>query len=416
MNSSRESVTDLRDRKACISCTKSKRKCDKRTPSCQRCSEKGMTCQYLNVRPYTRIKKAFHASRPSKGASTSTSQREISGSESGPREASPVDMNELLTGSIREGGVEEPGTISGIMSSSFLSSSSRFNESWFLGTQTWLIDHSLNCPLPPLTASAIETWLDQIWTWLHQWIRESKNAFIHEQLYLSTGLPRCLQDAWTSLTAYFSITAENKATTMAILQARADELIMQDGDDFLFPMSLHTTMGDLARTQALFVYQFIRLFDGDIRQRALAEKNIPVMFKWCKKLWEWASLDAGSENFLLPSSLFDVADPVTHLHEKWVLGESIRRIWILTHLVQGLYLTVRDGRTDCPGGIYFTMRQGLWDAASSRAWGELVQKYDPLFILCAQANQVLTNVEPSQVDTFSKMLLKLLYGNEKNLL
>ncbi|KAH8204184.1 hypothetical protein TruAng_001604 [Truncatella angustata] len=261
----------------------------------------------------------------------------------------------------------------------------------------------------------MEIYVDQMRAWLRQWIKETQNGFIHGHLYSVTGLPHCLQNAWAALTAYFFKTRENEVATMSMIQARAEELIVQQSHNEICSatMSLLGTVEHLARVQALFVYQFIRLFDGNIRQRALAEKEIPVLFSWCRALWESATLHADSENFSLPSSPFDGADPIAHLWRKWVLSESIRRMWIITHFTQSVYFTMRDGWTNCPGGVCFTARQGLWDASSSDAWANLLGTHDPWFFSCAHANQLLMIAEPGRVDSFSELLLKMLWGNEK---
>ncbi len=40
------------------------------------------------------------------------------------------------------------------------------------------------------------------------------------------------------------------------------------------------TMAHLSRVQAMLVYQVIRLLDGCIRQRVMAESLIPVLYSW----------------------------------------------------------------------------------------------------------------------------------------
>jgi hypothetical protein len=45
-----------------------------------------------------------------------------------------------------------------------------------------------------------------------------------------------------------------------------------------------TPIEKLARTQALFLYQIIRLFDGDVALRSQAEKDMPLFMTWLDEL------------------------------------------------------------------------------------------------------------------------------------
>lgn len=46
-----------------------------------------------------------------------------------------------------------------------------------------------------------------------------------------------------------------------------------------------TPIQKLARAQALFLYQIIRLLDGDVVLRAQGEKDLPVLRKWLDDLF-----------------------------------------------------------------------------------------------------------------------------------
>ncbi|KAM0494933.1 hypothetical protein ACHAP8_008311 [Fusarium lateritium] len=308
-------------------------------------------------------------------------------------------------------GEGEQGVVEGIITPSPWLHPSAMEGQWFLGPETWSINYqSTTCPLPPIPSPMLKAWIEEITKWLHQWIREGQNEFIHAQLYLNTGLPRCLQDAWAVLTAYLAKTEQNEAITMGIVQARTEDLLLQES---LSTIPVFGTLERLARVQSLLIYQFIRLFDGNIRQRTLAERDIPILQSWCDNLWTTAGVDVGEDNILLPGSSYDETYPVAELWRKWVLCESIRRTWIVARFTQAVYLTIRDGRTDCPGGKNFTARQGLWNTPSSDAWLRQVINYGPLFTQCNQVNQLLTKVKPSEVDKFTVLQLKMICGTEK---
>lgn len=45
-----------------------------------------------------------------------------------------------------------------------------------------------------------------------------------------------------------------------------------------------TPVDKVARTQALFLYQIIRLLDGDVTLRAMGEKDTPLLHRWLGEL------------------------------------------------------------------------------------------------------------------------------------
>jgi hypothetical protein len=48
--------------------------------------------------------------------------------------------------------------------------------------------------------------------------------------------------------------------------------------------SVVTPIEKLARIQSLFLYQIIRLFDGDVTLRTLGEKDMPLLQTWLRDL------------------------------------------------------------------------------------------------------------------------------------
>jgi hypothetical protein len=176
----------------------------------------------------------------------------------------------------------------------------------------------------------------------------------------------------------------------------------------------------LARVQALFIYQFIRLFDGDIRQRAQAEALIPTLKGWNNRLWESADLNACLETSFDFAGLFSQCsgaksfdDPSGQQWRDWLLAESVRRIWLIGNYVQGIYLMMRDRQVGCSGGVSFTVRRGLWDAQSAATWMRLVRSKDPLFVPCHETDLMIPFVEAPEVDAFCLNIMGILWGAPK---
>jgi hypothetical protein len=108
----------------------------------------------------------------------------------------------------------------------------------------------------------------------------TRNAtpFIHRYLYRD-HTPRCILDCFSTNVLYTNRSAGNAAMVMRVLHSNVTELIGAETS------RVGTTVAEkLARTQALFLYQVIRLFDGDVTLRAQAEMDIPLLQTWLAEL------------------------------------------------------------------------------------------------------------------------------------
>ncbi|KAL2144199.1 hypothetical protein VTI28DRAFT_9490 [Corynascus sepedonium] len=259
---------------------------------------------------------------------------------------------------------------------------------------------------------------------------------MHKHLY-AEGLPECIEDCLIALAAYNSAESDSaKARALRIVDNRANRLVEsqpQDIDDDdnccefgggsgggITSSILLSRPAHLARTQALFVYQLVRLFDGDIGARARAERHMDTLLKWAKQMVESAQLDCAAADLILslppdqhplpPSpSLIQASPPPppnsdsninrnidTNMNDKtknnnpfllphpprstapdlwraWVHAESIRRVYTAAVHAQVVYDTLRRGWSTCPGMVAFSAQQGLWDAPSAHAWLRALQ-------------------------------------------
>ncbi|KAF4962140.1 hypothetical protein FSARC_9757 [Fusarium sarcochroum] len=377
----------LSEQKACFGCATAKRACDKQKPSCQR---------YLRSKPATNSPSQHPERARLQGSARQTEHLNTPANDC---------MTDLLT-------LDTP-----------IAWSAPYKP-WFVGLETWTIENKgvATCRFssgPSHGSPQLGDWTKSLWHWLRQWVDEGSCPFIHKQLYFDTGLPPCLQDAWTTLTAYFSKTALNKHLVMQIIEHRVETLLQSqphDDTSFMAVPSLQTVQ-HLARVQALFIYQYLQFYDGCVRQRAMAERHIPTLMLWCEHLWQSATLDAvHNEQFPTTMDLSEpdaMAETLTSKNWKaWVLSESLRRTWIVFISTIAAYLTERDGWSECSGEIRFTTRRGLWDASSSAMWLELSSKRDPLFIRSLHVDELLLNAGPTEVDSFAVALMRLLIGKD----
>ncbi|PTB38979.1 uncharacterized protein TrAFT101_007006 [Trichoderma asperellum] len=396
-------------RLACIPCTKAKRGCSKQAPSCQRCLEKNVICRYPAPRiapPYDLVFAANGAVSAVPASTSSTSERSLIPSPAS--HAGEEQQQQVHTQS------RHPVTAEALQNP------------WFLSPSSWTVDHNTSAIPSQISFSdeALTYFIDLLHTWLKQWTNEGHCPFIHPQLW-KLHLPDCIQDAFASLAAYHSRTPATEKMIMRIIESRVNNLVggqnpSADGD---FGVIMLDPACHLARTQALLVYKIIRLFDGDIRARAQAEKHIDTLSLWARQLWQSAgfalsseqadaSTDRGNSNGPVDTQL-RTDGSITSTWQAWIFSESIRRTYLAATLTEAVYLTLKQSWAPCPGGIMFSGGAGLWEASSPLAWFNQYQNNLVNSVRCIDGNQLFTSARPSDVDEFCHATLIVSYGLER---
>ena len=103
---------------------------------------------------------------------------------------------------------------------------------------------------------------------------QSATPFLHRYLYRD-HTPQCILSCFTANVLYANRTQANTAMVIRALYSNVKELV-----DTESKRVVATPVERLARTQALFLYQVIRLLDGDIILRAQGERDIPLLQTW----------------------------------------------------------------------------------------------------------------------------------------
>lgn len=188
---------------------------------------------------------------------------------------------------------------------------------------------------------------------------------------------------------YCQKSPQNQTIIYSMLDSRVASLVHSS------KTSSWSTKDYLVGVQALVVYQIIRLFDGDIRQRANAERHLGILQTWTLQL---RSTSSNMLNDCLSESPY----------QRWVFIESIRRTVTISILVQAMYSLVKDGfSTSVPllTTLPVSVDGTLWNASEETWWqttfgigGELVTYQD--FILQWNGGQVL------YADTYETILLE----------
>jgi hypothetical protein len=185
-----------------------------------------------------------------------------------------------------------------------------------------------------------------------QLVHQNRSPFIHHNSYLDRP-PVAYQDLLGTSAMYCQKTPQNQSITFSMLDSRISSLIGSSKS------SMWSTKDYLLGVQAMIIYQIIRLFDGDIRQRANAEAQFGILETWTSQL------HSTSHTYYNES---DTESP----YQRWIFIESARRTVTMSFMVQAIYSILKDGF--CTSVPQMTMlpvsvNGALW-AASEDSWWE----------------------------------------------
>ncbi|KAI0966499.1 hypothetical protein F4678DRAFT_288153 [Xylaria arbuscula] len=408
-------------RKACFSCVRAKRRCDKSLPSCRRCTDREETCRYPRARPYSRRRDTSEPDPEGPGshddlrvAPTTTDEESSTDLHS-----SSVDWDAVPGPLAAEPRNLQPSVESSVTFTPQLRVSAGFSEN-----DDWSIhEYSLEDFQPKIKLSTWKSYGKRIGQFLEQWVTTNHCPFIHGQLYAESGLPPCLQDAYAAYTTYLARNENNEDFVLQLVEGKVNALLqrhsLSHADDTPESMETLSLSEHLTRVQALFIYQYIRLFDGDIRSRAQAERHDMVLQDWKAQMWECAKIDAyllrtlDRASLVIPNSLGKHHQPMTQTWRDWILTESVRRIYTTVSYTLSVYLILRDGQASCPGSVPYTLRRGLWDATSAAEWSSLVDKHDPLFMRSDPPKVLAAKTPPLEVDIFGLHIVSLMWDSHR---
>ncbi|KAK8137216.1 hypothetical protein PG984_005156 [Apiospora sp. TS-2023a] len=436
-------------RRACVACTKAKRQCSKQVPACRRCAAKRIPCAYPPPRHYIESEAPPSASVISSGDDASMPPLDSEVTLATEQLTSPILTAETTTTAVLTPGEEQGVALGGADPDSLLDPSPAADLSmvianipaatgglevdWFLVQGSFVPDHvAPEEILLDLRANQMVDQLlhlvDTVRKWLKEWVTDGHSPLHHRQLY-HTKMPRCVQDAYSTMALYFLARGSaNQNTIFQLVDDRVNQLFEdQMREDLSFTAGAGSQARDLfsrlSRVQALIAYQIVRLFDGDIRMRARAEADIPTLTAWTKDMWAQTrrsvSPTLGGDASTSPLNQSIPFDGIISLDEAvvtwklWILTESIRRTWLASNLMMEVYHYIKHGWSKCPGSIAFTMRKGLWEAETAYDWFAHQRRQDALFVPIFEHPAMMDAVGPSQVDEFGHAILGTVWGMER---
>lgn len=418
--------------KACAGCARAKRKCGKQIPTCGRCESRGIACEYPSATTFHLPPRQPDQSGPLPSAPQGQpplSTTLVTDMAAPPTAADILlDMagDSMVMDDLYPFHFDDVATLPSAHSSIHLHAKDVILP-WYLDKSSWELDHQAYEDVPPIySTTVLLDHVEVLKAWQSRWIRTGSSPFIHPNVY-RFQIPRCVQDAYTTLSTYLERTPENKTMVARIVEDRVRQLL----DDQPLDVEEAGTEAQraldpfehLARVHALHVYQTIGLYDGDIRLRHVAETQIPTMNSWLRQMMRFSQAAAaqGLQKFIqpvlvptqvnqrpsaagdvcssslasLPSSLVHSGVPISamsshqgshrHMIEGavvhtprlsqeelewygWSFAETIRRTWMAASAIQTVYLTLQVRYAPCPGGSMFTAREGLWEAKTAFAW------------------------------------------------
>ncbi|MCJ1439434.1 hypothetical protein MMC27_008828 [Xylographa pallens] len=295
---------------------------------------------------------------------------------------------------------------------------------WFLAPETWKISHRVDTLADmPVGKETIKKYVAVLQSWFERWVTTGSNPFIHRYLY-SVNSPAYVQVAYTTLASYIHRTPANTDTVLQIVEDKSNDLLRENGAILDRAGAEEWADGgeqdvdlfaQLTRLHALMVYQIIGLFDGDIRSRHVAEGHMAVQNSWAGKLFHSAA-KALSNTYAVATHLVGcLPTPSTYSQQQWhlwILSESIRRTWLIAVSLSSVFLALQQCWSACPGGVMYTNRSGLWDAASATEWEKQCLERNVAFLQRFECARLFDEAEPADIDEFGTAMLDMTFNGE----
>ncbi|KAH7134442.1 hypothetical protein EDB81DRAFT_870988 [Dactylonectria macrodidyma] len=394
--------------KACEACKSSKRKCTKQLPQCRRCELRGLNCLYES-QPCMIVYEAVD------GVGTLSRIRQAHHAHSSLEDVLPPAIDTMTVSPQLELQLS-----SSSVSPTFLSLDD-LRSAWFLTPEAWKNTPVEASNLAPLSTTTIQGHVNRTMDWLREWINTGRNPFIHSKLY-SKSMPTCVQAAFMALSTYLSKTDKTSDMIHRLIDEKADKLVSShiNGGQGI------DTLEDIGRVQSLFIYCTIRLFDGGIRQRHLAEQHLPILHDWTKEMFQNAVRATMDDTLLFCnpltyySSQFNTEPSIPCqvsseelLWHAWILSESVRRTWCMSMGIQASYELLKTGSGPCYGGLLVTTRRGVWDAETAFAWTKTCAERSVGFVHRNETEKLMTETKADEVDVFALALMEIDAGPER---
>jgi hypothetical protein len=177
-------------------------------------------------------------------------------------------------------------------------------------------------PMESISRDRVDFCITQLKRCLPSFVLANRTLFLHP-LSNDGNIPPIYQDALSICSLYMHRTSANKKVVFQMLDDKIDSLLLNSSCFSCGPEN------NLRELQVLLLYQIIRIFDGDIRQRANAERQFDLLDAWTMRLHR---------------SYFEAEQsrPSYSSSSHWILLESIRRTIMMSIFLRDLYGAMKN--------------------------------------------------------------------------
>jgi hypothetical protein len=383
-------------RRACNNCVNAKRRCDLIVPRCYRCRVRSLDCNYQ--------KTSLSAAPRQQPAFLTGAAREL--------ELSVISRNETPDGDVPVQAMCDGGpTVDFNQLEASLPPFPDYDLDWPDTMENiesyWVPDQINSNEVQSKSVLAGEIYqgriiyaVKRIKAYPSLLVRHGSTPFVHKKVY-AEYLPPAIQDALGICALYGQKTEQNQTLIFQTIRLKAAQLVAG-----YTPQGL-SAIEQLASTQALILYQIIRLFDGDIRLRADAEREDVILNEWTQHL------KARMQHVNSTSKDDDRALSTATSWESWVFTESLRRTVIVSFSVQGLYCFLKNGWDDSHHEINclsFYAQAALWDAPSEYYWRAAMKDCNALPVKFDNWDADMKAATPDDMDDLGMTMMVLIKG------
>jgi hypothetical protein len=229
-----------------------------------------------------------------------------------------------------------------------------------------------------------------------EFYKRGQTPFLHRSLY-SEHTPQVIEDVLSACALYCGKNVANETLVYRDIGRKAWDLA---GRNIL----LQRPLDMLTYTQALLLYQIIRLFDGDIRQRADAESHERVLKDWTEQLQtRFQALPS------IASSASSLSEAITSSSWKdWIYQESCRRTVLASYMLQGVYSFLKSGydNVSCKvNNLSFTAQATLWNAPLGYHWREVCKEKKHFKVTIREWDIAMESVQLNDLDELGVVIL-----------
>lgn len=350
-------------RKACSECYRSRRSCDHRRPSCSRCLASQRTCIYSSQ---VRHRGTDECANDDALANNVSQQGEDLGSGTPDSTSSYQELSAL------------PSTSPAIQPQveSFAS---------FDTINSAIEFPPIDLQVDRLEYETIKYCVKALQEFPALLVRAGTTPFIHRSMLHGQGYPTILYDAFSACASYLAMSESTERVVFNILDIRTNQILQAPQSSSL--------LENLARIQALTLLQSIRLFNGNIRQRALAEAQ--------DELFEQLIL-------VLQAHLAGLNRDFESSWSGWIIAESVRRTLVTAYMLRGVYSLLKNGYctlSPLVSQMSFTAQSSLWDARTESDWNRRRRNGKTYFVSCMDFSDIILSGTQNDLDDLGMMML-----------